>query len=78
MDYRDRRGKFKLPYYFLNDTDWGKIVSLMKDMIVFHTESNFATSEVTYWACHPSFDEAPAYAECPEYEISTSHSWKQK
>lgn len=78
MDYRNRRGRFTLQYNFLNYEDWDKIQAVMKDMIVLQTESNFATNEVTYWACHPSFEETDKYTKYPEYEISTSHSWKQK
>ena len=78
MDYRDRRGKFTLTQHFLTDSNWEKIREVMKDMIVLQTDYNYATAKVTFWACHPSFDKASAYAECPEYEIETSYSWKRK
>ena len=50
----------------------------MADMIVLQTESNYANRTVTYWACHPSFDEVSAYETCPEYVIETSYAWKHK
>ena len=64
----NRRGKFTIPYHLLEDADIMLLRALMKDVIVFHIDNNYATAEITYWAYHPSFDYVKHGDTIPTYE----------
>jgi hypothetical protein len=75
-----RRGKFTLSRCFLEDADYSVLQHVMRGVIVLHTESNFATDEITYWAIHPDFEENPPGAIIPTYELrltETHRRWKK-
>ncbi len=74
-----RQGKFTLTRCFLEDADYSVLQRVMQGVIVLHTESNFATDEITYWAIHPDFAEIRLGEITPTYELrltETQRRWK--
>ena len=74
----NRRGKFTLARSFLEGVDFYLLRYVMRDVIVLHTEANFATDEITYWAIHPDFHEVERGAIIPEYKCTltgTTPKW---
>ena len=80
MDYRNQRGKFSVTRCSLQDLPTDELRSVFRDMIILHCESNFATDEITYHACHPDFDVTRSAERSPEYEYTplSAKRWKRK
>lgn len=68
MNERMRRGFFKIAGEMIRSDDFDVLKSVMNDVVVFHVDSNFFSDEITYYAYHPSFDEADHRCVAPEYE----------
>lgn len=80
MTESTRRGKFTLDYNLLQDEDIAVLRYIMRDVIVYHIDNNYATNEITYWAYHPSFDTLSRGETIPEYECLYNHNpkWRRK
>ena len=73
-----KRGKFTISYDLLED-DMYLVQYIMRDVVVYHTDNNYATNEITYWAYHPAFDEIEHGSIIPEYECTfNSTKWRRK
>jgi len=78
-------GKFTLAGEMLR-SDFTTMVAIMKDVVVFHTEARFDRDEITYFACHPDFEEIDTRLMEPEYEavitktngVIESVKWRKK
>jgi hypothetical protein len=66
MNHKNR-GKFTLAGEMLRN-DFTTMIAIMKDVVVFHTEARFDRDEITYFACHPDFEEIDTKLMVPEYE----------
>ena len=52
----------------------------MRDVIVLHTETNYATDAITYWAIHPDFEAVKSGEVIPTYDLvvtGTGKQWKK-
>lgn len=62
-----KRGKFTVPGVLIRN-EFNTLKHIMKDIVVYHIESNFSTDDITYYAYHPSFRETSIKTAVPEYE----------
>jgi len=50
--------------------DIGKLRDIMRDVVVFHIETNQMQGTVTYWIDHPELDEIQVGEVVPQYDVS--------
>ena len=52
---RHTRGRFEVDFELMRDVPNARV--MMKDMVVFHIETNLMMGTSLYWGDHPQFDE---------------------
>lgn len=73
----NRRGKFTISRNMLQDSEYSFLQFIMRDVIVLHTETNYATDEITYWAMHPDFETVKSGEVIPTYVLVITRTGKQ-
>lgn len=73
----NRRGKFTISRNMLQDSEYSFLQFIMRDIIVLHTETNYATDEITYWAIHPDFETVKSGEVIPTYDLVVTGAGKQ-
>ena len=76
----NRRGKFTISRNMLQDSEYSLLQFIMRDIIVLHTETNYATDEITYWVIHPDFETVKSGEVIPTYVLvitKTGKQWKK-
>ena len=78
MEEYNRRGKFVIPGKIMRDGNMPLLLSVMKDVVVYHAEPNYFDDTITYYVYHPSFDYLELGQIAPEYEaLITYQMWNK-